>query len=120
MLNYIIRRLFIGAFTLLMITLIVYGLALAMPGTPLTLDTAESDPSKQITKEDRERMRAIYGLDKPWHVAYFHWLGNLARLDLGNSYHQKKPVLNAIVERLGPTLMLSVTSLLLAYFLAMP
>jgi peptide/nickel transport system permease protein len=120
MLNYIIRRLAIGVFTLFLITIIVYGLARAMPGTPLTLEMAESDPSKQITKEDRDRMRAVYGLDQPWHVAYLRWVVNLFRLNLGDSWHQKKPVLNAILERMGPTLMLSITSLLLAYFLAMP
>ena len=120
MLNYIVRRLVIGSFTLLLITMIIYGLARAMPGTPLTLDTAESDPSKNITKEDRQRMRAIYGLDDPWYIAYFKWLGHVARLDLGNSYHQKKPVLHAILERLGPTLMLSATSIFLAYFVSMP
>lgn len=120
MLNYIIRRLFIGSFTLLLITMIVYGLARAMPGDPVSLEMAESDPSKQISKEDRERMRAAYGLDKPWYIAYFHWLGNVARLDLANSYFQKRPVLNAILERLGPTLMLTTTSFALAYFLSIP
>lgn len=120
MLNYIIRRLFIGFFTLLFITMIVYALARAMPGDPVALEMAESDPSKQISKEDRERMRAAYGLDKPWYTAYFHWLWNVGHLDLANSFYQKRPVVNAIAERLGPTLMLSVTSFALAYFLSMP
>ncbi len=120
MLNYLIRRLLIGLLTLLFITFGVYGLIRNMPGTPLTLSMAESDPSKQISKEDMERLKRVYGLDKPWHTAYFHWLGNLTRLDLGRSMIEKKPVTRVIAQRIGPTLLLSVTSLSLAFLLAVP
>lgn len=120
MLNYIIRRLFIGSFTLLVITMIVYGLLRAMPGDPITINTAESDPSKSISKADRERMRENLGLNDPLPIAYARWLWKVIWLDLDISYYQKKPVFNAILERLGPTLMISATSFFLAYFLSIP
>jgi len=120
MLTYVIRRLLVGIVTLILITFTVYGLIRSMPGTPLTLDTAESDPSRRISKEDRKRLEKIYGLDKPWYQAYFIWLKNLSKGDLGRSFHEKKPVSHVLRQRIFPTLLLSVSSLGLAFLLAVP
>jgi peptide/nickel transport system permease protein len=120
MLNYFIRRLLIGVFTLWLITFVIYGLIRSMPGTPLDTDMTLSDPSKQPNPEDLERMRRIYGLDKPWYQAYGVWMGNLLRLDFGHSFVEHKPVTTVIGQKLGATLLLSTTSLLLAYVLAVP
>lgn len=120
MFNYLIRRVCIGSFTLLLITFVIYGLIRNMPGTPLTFALGEVDPSRKIREEDLERMTKAYGLDKPWYTAYFHWLGNLTRLDLGRSLYEKQPVVKVIGQRIGPTLLLSSTSLFLAYLLAVP
>ncbi|MDA0658350.1 MAG: ABC transporter permease [Planctomycetota bacterium] len=120
MLNYLIRRVLIGSVTLLAITAIIYALIRQMPGSPITLQLSEADPSKSISEEDFQRMRAMYGLDKPVHIAYFDWLGSLLQGDLGRSISRKQPVTKLIGERLGPTLLLSVPSLLLTYLLAVP
>ena len=120
MLTYIVRRIAIGAFTLLLITFVIYGLIRSMPGTPLTVDMAEMDPSKQMTPERLEELAAAYGLDKPWPEAYMLWVGNVLQGDLGRSFSRKKPVAEMIGERIGPTLLLSVPSLLLTFFLSIP
>jgi len=120
MLNYILRRILIGAGTLLLITFVVFALVRNMPGSPLTLDLAEVDPGRRIREEDFERMKRAYGLDKPWPVAYVHWLGDLVQLDLGRSLYEKEPVTTVIGRRIGPTLLLSVASLMLMYALAVP
>jgi peptide/nickel transport system permease protein len=120
MVSYLIRRVLIGVVTLFLITFVIYGLVRNMPGTPLTMDLAETDPSRQISQEDLQRLEQIYGLDKHWFAAYFQWLGNMAKLDMGRSFREKRPVTTVISERIGPTLVLSVTSLVLAYLLAVP
>ncbi len=120
MVNYLIRRLLIGFVTLAMITFVIFGLIRNMPGTPLTMDLAETDPSRQISPDELERLEKIYGLDKHWSVAYVQWLGNLMKLDFGRSFREKRPVSTVIGERIGPTLVLSATSLVLAYLLAVP
>ncbi len=117
--TYILRRLLIGILTLLLITLIVYGLIRHMPGTPVT-QMELADPSRALTDEDKEMINRIYGLDKPWLEAYFVWLGNVCTGKLGDSFSEKAPVTTVIGQRVGPTLLLSVTSLLLTYFLAVP
>ncbi|MEX0818278.1 MAG: ABC transporter permease [Pirellulaceae bacterium] len=120
MLSYLIRRMLIGLVTLLLITFVVYGLVRNMPGTPLTITAAESDPSKNISSADLERLNKIYGLDKHWTQAYFIWIGNVARLDFGRSISRKVPVARLIRERVPATLVLSVTSLTLTYLLSIP
>ncbi len=120
MFDYVIRRLMIGTVTLLFITFLIYGLIRHMPGDPLTFMNAESDPSRKVDPADYERMKAAYGLDKPWTTAYFSWLGRLSMLDLGRSFTHKKQVLSLIGDRIGPTLLLSITSMLLGYGMAIP
>jgi peptide/nickel transport system permease protein len=121
MLHYLIRRLLLAGLTLLLITLVVYALVRHMPGTPLTTDPAMMNPAMMPTPEEEERLNRLYGLDKPWYVAYILWLGNVVQFDLGSSIPQNnRPVLDLILERLPATLMLSVTSLILTYLLSIP
>ena len=118
MANYIFRRLMLACLTLLLVTILVFGLMRAMPGSPLTLNL--EDTSRQLRKEDIEQLKEQYGLNKPWYVAYVHWLGDLATGDLGDSFLTNKDVTVVIGERIGPTLLLSLTSMLLTYVLSMP
>jgi peptide/nickel transport system permease protein len=120
MLTYLVRRLLIGTVTLLLITFVVFALIRNMPGTPLTVALGEVDPSRKIDPEDLKRMERAYGLDKPWPTAYVQWLGNLVRLDMGRSFYEKRPVTTVVGARIGPTLLLSATSLILTYLLAVP
>lgn len=120
MLSYLVRRIAIGAFTLLLITFVIYALIRSMPGTPLTNDMAEMDPSKQMTPARLKELNAAYGLDKPWLQAYAIWVGNVFQGDLGRSFSRKKPVADMILERIGPTLLLSGPSLLLTFILSIP
>jgi peptide/nickel transport system permease protein len=119
MITFLTRRLLLGILTLLVITCFVYGLARAMPGTPLTAQMGE-DPSRKLNPEDQERLRRIYGLDKPWYAGYAQWLGNVARGDLGRSITRKQPVTTLIAERIGPPFLISGTALLLIWTLAIP
>src|ERR1051325_6852122 len=120
MLNYLVRRGLLGIVALVLISVIVFGLIRSMPGTPLTNEMAEGDPSRTPSKEDYDRMREIYGLDKPWPLSYVKWLGNVAHLNMGQSITHKQPVTKLIIQRVPATLIISVTSLLFAYLLSIP
>ena len=120
MLSYFVRRLLLGFLTLLFITFLVYGLIRSMPGDPLLMQLESASPDKLPSKADIERMRKAFGLDKPWYTAYFEWLGKLAQGDLGPSLSRNEPVSTIIAARVGPTLLLSVSSLLLTYMLSIP
>jgi peptide/nickel transport system permease protein len=116
---YLLRRLFLAAFTLLVFTVLMYALIRNIPGTPLTLLGAE-DPSRKVNAEDLRLLNQAYGLDKPWYAAYWDWLGHVGRFDLGTSFRYRKSVTGLILERIGPTLLLSVTSFVITYVLAIP
>jgi peptide/nickel transport system permease protein len=121
MTSYLIRRLGIGVVTLVLITFLVYGLIRAMPGTPVTGEMAQLDPSKQLAPEAIERLNRLYGLDKPWYQAYFVWMQNVLRFDLGVSLtRNSRPVGELILARAPATLLLSITSLVLTYLLSIP
>lgn len=120
MFSFLLRRFALGLLTLLLITFIVYGLIRNMPGSPLTQEMSNLDPSKVMSQEDQQRILKTYGLDKPWYESYAIWVRNLAVGDLGRSFSRKRPVLDLILERLGPTLLLSVSSLILTYVLSIP
>lgn len=120
MFSYLVRRLFIGLITLTLITFIIFGLIRNMPGSPISNAMAMIDPGKELNPADIERMKKAYGLDKPWPEAYVIWVGNVCKLDFGRSISRKQPVSRLIWERIGPTLILSISSLLLTYLLAIP
>lgn len=121
MINYIIRRLVVAALTLFFITFLIYGLLRNIPGSPITtLNLAEMDSSKGISKEDYARLEKAYRLDKPWYVAYFYWFSDAVQSDLGDSFQDKTPVWPILREKMASTLLLSVTSLVLAYLSSIP
>jgi len=120
MFSYLVRRLFIGFITLVLITFIIFGLIRNMPGTPISVNMAMIDPGKELNPADVERMKKAYGLDKPWPQAYGLWVKNVFQFDFGRSISRKQPVARLINERMGPTLILSLSSLLLTYLLAIP
>lgn len=120
MIYYLIRRLLIGLITLVCITFIVYGIIRQMPGDPTTVAINESDPSQALDKTAFKRMRAEFFLDDPFPVGYGHWLRNVVQGKLGRSTYQKQPVSRAISQRVGPTLLLTGTSLILALLLSIP
>src|ERR1700742_995287 len=104
MLNYIVRRIALGLLTLLLISFLVYALIRHIPGTPLTTDPAMMNPGKMPSAVDIQRWEKLYALDKPWSQAYFVWLSNVVRLDLGRSIPQNnKPVTQLILERAPAT-----------------
>lgn len=118
MLAYAIRRLILGLITLLLISFLVYALIRFMPGDPSLKGIA--DPEYSWTPAQRDQFRQALGLDRPWTIAYLEWLGGALSGDFGTSLHWHEPVGNVIGRSLGPTLLLSVTSLVLAYAISLP
>ena len=123
MLQYTIRRVLWGVVTLFFISLIIMALIRNMPGDPIALMMMGSDEKgsdRAVSSIYFERMRQNLGLDKPWYVGYFVWLKNVAQGDLGRSLYDQKLVSQRIFERMGPTLYLSLISLVLAYTISIP
>lgn len=114
--KYIIRRLLLCLVTFFGITVIVFIMNNMAPGSPL--DALLADPG--MTVQEMERRAQQLGLDQPLFVQYFSWLGELLKGNLGFSFRMSRSVNSIIAERLGPTLLLTFTSLVIAYLIAIP
>ena len=110
--KYIIRRILISIPMLLLVTVIIFFLANLMPGDAAMAMFASGDGS--ITAEAIEQQRENMGLNDPIIVRYFRWLGQLLHGDLGKSLVTYQPVWEMIKLRIGPTLLLMGTSLVLS------
>ena len=116
MLKYTVKRLLVAVPTFFGITVLVYLISAMAPGSPLEMLMA--DP--MATKEDMEALRVQMGLDDPAIVQYFRWLVSMMRGNLGVSYRNSLPVLGQVLEKLGPTLILTLTSTALSVLIAVP
>ena len=84
------------------------------PGDPADVIAGEMGG---VTEEVMAKIRKDYGLDRPFHEQLWRYVGGVAQGDLGHSIYFDRPVTELILERLGPTILLVVTSLLLALVL---
>jgi peptide/nickel transport system permease protein len=121
MTTYILRRLLLVIPTLLGITLLTFLLIRLAPGNAALIkgQTGENG-GHAMTAEVREETIKLYGLDKDPFTAYFEWVGNIVRLNFGQSFVDHRPVLTKIGERIGLSLSLAGTALVLSYVIAVP
>ncbi|MDD5168615.1 MAG: ABC transporter permease, partial [Syntrophales bacterium] len=118
MLQYIAKRFLFMVPILLGITIICFMVMHLAPGSPTDLQT-QMNP--RASAELKERLRAMYDLDKPLHEQYLIWAKKLAVLDLGKSFSSdRRPVADKIMERLPITISLNVLSMILILMLAIP
>ena len=91
---------------LLLVSLMIFSIMHALPGDPVQLMLSGAE-SGSVTPERMEELRETMGLNDPLPVQYLRFLRGAVTGDLGNSVRLRAPVLDLIVERLGPTLVLS-------------
>ncbi|GAA0091286.1 ABC transporter permease [Paraclostridium bifermentans] len=111
----IIKRLLNMIPMLFFITIISFILMHLAPGDPL-----QAYISPDMNVEDIERIRESLGLNDPIIVQYFKWLFNTIQGNLGYSMVNSKPVLDLILERLGPTILLSGSALIISIMISIP
>jgi len=73
-----------------------------------------------VSQAEIDALRAELGLDKPFFFQYLDWLGRALQGNLGFSYMVKKPVVEALMEGLPGTIVLSLTSLIMMMMVAIP
>ena len=111
----ILRRVLLMIPQVIILSVLIFMLAKAMPGDPFTgLINPNQDPAVI------ERMRQAAGLNDPWYEQYFRWIGNALHGDLGQSFLYKRTVADLIGERIINTLYLSVLTVIITYLIAVP
>ncbi len=114
MLRYVLTRLILLVPVLLGISLIVFLIMVFIPGDP-----AIAILQGYATAENVAKLRAELGLDRPLVEQYFNWLGNLLSGDFGRSYNLNRPVLDELLDRIVPTLILAGSAMLICVFLGL-
>ncbi len=117
MIRYVGRRLLLAIPTLFGITVVVFLLLHLAPGSPVS---GGGESLRRSTGRAAEEMRRLYGLDRPLPEQFGRWMKRVARLDLGESFVDHRPVSERIREALPHTLLLNGLALLFALAFAVP
>jgi peptide/nickel transport system permease protein len=113
--RYILHRLALLVPTLVLVSMLVFGLQQLLPGDPaLALAGEQRDPT--VIAYIRHR----YHFDQPLPVQYFLWLGGVLRGDLGESIRIQRPVVELVAEKLPVTLELTVFAMAIALLIGVP
>lgn len=115
MLEYLIRRLASLAPTLVLVSMLIFGLQQLLPG----------DPAKILAGEEQDPTVVAYltkklHLDEPLPVRYAYWVGGVLKGDLGESVRTQQPVLQLIVQKLPVTIELAVLAMAIALVIGIP
>ena len=116
--HYAVRRLLQLIPILLAITFLSYGM-MRIAGSDVVEQKMENT-SGTVSQEMIDAAKEELGLDKPFVVQYFTWLGNLLRGDMGTSYVSNKSVFSTFVSKLPATLLLTLVSILLTVVISIP
>lgn len=116
--HYALRRLLQLIPILLAITFLSYGM-IRLAGSDVVEQKMENT-SGTVSQEMIDAAREELGLDKPFLVQYFTWLGNLLRGDMGTSYVSNRPVFTTFISKLPATLLLTAVSILLTVIISIP
>ena len=116
--KYAVRRLLQLIPILLAITFLSFGM-MRIAGSDVVEQKMENT-GETVSQEIVDAAREELGLDKPFFVQYFRWLGNLLRGDMGTSYVSNKPVFSTFISKLPATLLLTFVSILLTVVISIP
>ncbi len=106
--------------TFLGITVLAFALARAAPGQPVVMQGDAGLRAGGSTAAQMREYRRLMGLDDPIFTGYARWLGHVVRGDLGESFRDGRPVRVLLGEALPVTLLLTISSLLLGFLIAIP
>ncbi len=109
MLSYIARRLLSAVPVVLVVAATVFILVQLAPGDPVLVMLGPDARPEQV-----EQMRESLGLDQPLPVQFWRWSKNALTGNLGDSLFLRQPVMDAILSRLEPTLLLTTMAVLIA------
>ena len=99
----VVRRIGIGVVLLWIVSILIFAVTQVLPG-----DAAEIRLGQEATAETLAALRAELGLDKPWYIQYFNWIGSLIAGDLGISAAGGATIESLIANRIGNTVFMTV------------
>lgn len=112
--GFLLRRFAASLLLLLLVLTTTFFLLRLIPGDPIHLFEGQ-----RLTLEQQQRLRHIYGFDRPLPEQYLTWISAVARGDFGASLTQQRPVSTVLLEALPATALLASTALTIEYVAAL-
>ncbi len=112
---YLLRRLLAVIPVMLVVATVAFVLVHLAPGDPASVIAGP-----YATADDVGKLRRQLGLDEPLPMQLVRWYGRLLTGDLGDSIFLRRPVLEAVLDRLEPTLLLTALAILIAVIIGVP
>jgi peptide/nickel transport system permease protein len=104
-----------AAISLVMVVVLGFFAFRILPGDPVR----SLADGRQVTAEQMDILRRQYGLDQPLLGQFWRYLTDLFQGKLGDSYTYNRPVMELILDRIGPTLLLTGTAAVLSVLLGL-
>ena len=115
MLAFLTQRLLQIIPTLILVSMLIFGLQQLLPGDPALIMAGEERDPKVLAE-----IRQQYRLDRPIPVQYFYWVKGVLSGNLGESMRLKSSVSSLVAEKLPVTLQLAAMALLIAIGIGIP
>ena len=115
MISYVLKRVLMTIPVMVVVALFVFLLLRLSPGDPAAVIAGD-----YATAEDVAKIREKLGLSEPIVVQFWNWSLSLMQGDLGTSIFSNKPVTTLIAQRIEPTLLLALTTILFSIAVAVP
>ena len=115
MLMYLLRRLLATIPVMGVVAVLVFLMLRLTPGDPAVIIAGDNANDAQVAL-----IRDRLGLNQPIYSQFFIWIGKLLTGDFGESFFFKKTVAELVLDRLEPTLALSLSTIILAVLIAVP
>jgi peptide/nickel transport system permease protein len=116
MYEYALRRVLLNIPVVFLVLVLTFLMVQGMPGDAIESRLAGTG----LTPDQIEQFREEAGLNRPLHVQFFSWLGDLLTGDLGESLYTGVPVSDELGDRLLPSIEIGLLALLVAVVVAVP
>lgn len=113
--RYIVQRLLLMIPMIWLVLTLVFLLLRVAPGDPVSASVGG-----RLSEEELDRRRASVGLDRPLYVQYLEYLGDVARLNFGQTISDNRPITSIIVDNGGATLTLTLGAFIFALGIGVP
>lgn len=114
--KYALKRLLVMIPVVFGVTVLTFSLTKMLPGSPVDFILQFTDASEEL----RQQLYAQYNLDEPIWRQYLLWLADALRFDFGTSVISGQDVSEEILSRLPQTVLLGLTSFLIAAVIGIP
>lgn len=120
--NYVIKRVLLSFFILILVTLILYALVRALPTSYVESRAIQLSqaPGSKPYEEWLAQLSAAYGLDRPFLTGWFTWLRQFCAGNFGDSWRFTVPVAQKFKEVIGVSFVMSAIATLLEMLIAVP